>query len=291
MNPAKNLLGQGCRLIGRRNLYRVSRYLMRAARGDVTNDPQSNGEQMLQEHVLRTSASPATVFDVGANLGHWTASLLRLAGEMHVAVNVHAFEPCQATFLRLSERARQWPQVRVSKVACSRHPGTAVMHVYGDGFGTNSLTEPVDGRVSESEEVSLTTIDRYCADGGVESIDLLKVDAEGHDFEVLAGAARMLDKHAVRFLQFEYNQRWIGARNYLRDAFDFLQPMGYAIGKLAGPHVEFYPSWHWEMENYAEGNFIACTEAESRRMERRQPTWLAALSGLTMPQTSNAGTN
>ena len=274
MKYAKRTLGQYCRLVGRRNLYRISRFLMRAARGDVANDPQSNGEQMVQEQVLRASESHAIVFDISANVGNWTASLLRFADEMKVPVDVHAFEPCSETFLRLRDRASQWPTVQLNQVACSRHPGTAVMHVFGVGLGINSLVDPVDDMTSQSEEVPLTTVDLYCKARDIRAIDLLKVDAEGHDFDVLAGAARMLETHAIRFLQFEYNQRWIGARNYLRDVFEFLQPKGYAIGELTGSYVEFYPSWQWEMENYAEGNFVACSETESRRFRRRQPSWL-----------------
>ncbi len=285
MNYTKEALRQCCRLAGRRNLYRVSRFLMHAARGDVGNDLLSNGERLVQAHVLRSSAGPATIFDVGANIGNWTASLLRCSEELQRPVRIHAFEPCQATFTMLSERARNWPQVELNHMACSRQPGAAVMHVYGNGLGTNSLVDAIDRRESIAEEVELTTIDLYCSTRGIPSIELVKIDAEGHDFDIIAGAAGMLDKHAICALQFEYNQRWIGARNYLRDVFDFLVPRGYVIGKLAGSHVEFYPAWQWEMENYTEGNYFACSESDSRRLPRRKPSWLPRNGSVRAAQT------
>lgn len=270
----KEVLRRSLLLVGRRRLYRASRFLMRATRGDVANCQSINGERTVQTVALRTSVSSSTIFDVGANVGNWTASLLEIAESVGIGARVHAFEPCAGTFARLSERFGKSPQISLINRACSRHAGIATMHVYGSGAGTNSLVDPIDDLKAAVEEVQLTTIDLYCQNNAINAIDLLKIDAEGHDFEVMCGASEMLNRQAVRILQFEYNQRWIGCRNYLRDVFSFLTPKGYAIGKLTGSAVEFYPGWHWELENWWEGNFIACAEHDMRQFPCRKPTWL-----------------
>ena len=272
---AKDALRRCSRLVGRRNLYRASCFLMHAARGDVANDPLLNGEVMGKTVALRTAVPPATIFDVGANVGEWTRDLLDISESLQIPSRVYAFEPCGETFARLSDRAGNWPNVTLINKGCSRRAGTATMHVYGSGFGTNSLAEPIDDLVAVSEEVQLTTIDLYCKANTIDKIDLLKIDAEGYDFEVIAGASEMLDRQAVRILQFEYNHRWIGSRNYLRDVFSFLIPKGYAIGKLAGSHVEFYAYWRWELETYTEGNYIACSEHDVQQFRRCEPNWLS----------------
>jgi FkbM family methyltransferase len=276
---AKNAIRRCSLLVGRRNLYRASRFLMHAARGDVANDPLSNGESMVQTVALRTAVSPATIFDVGANVGEWTADLLELSGSLQIPSHVYAFEPCRETFARLSDRAGNWPNVTLINKACSRHAGTATMHVYGSGFGTNSLAEPTDNRRAVSEEVQLTTIDLYCETNGIKNIDLLKVDAEGYDFEIIVGASEMLDRQAIRILQFEYNHRWIGSRNYLRDVFSLLIPRGYLIGKLIGAHVDLFPYWRWELETYAEGNYVACFQHDVTHLHACVPTWLSFSEG------------
>jgi len=259
---------------GRKNLYWVSRFMMRTARGDVRNDYDHNGEKMAQSVALRSASSPATVFDVGANVGDWTAGLLEVSERLEIPVHVYAFEPCHGTYSRLWERFGNSPSVTPVNQACSRDAGVGTMYVYGSAAGTNSLAEPIDDREAVREEVRLATVDFFCKAAGIEKIDLLKIDAEGYDFEVIAGAAEMLNAKAVGILQFEYNHRWIGARNYLKDVFEFLIPKGYAIGKLTGSRVEFYPCWKWELETWDEGNFIACFRDEAGRFRCSQPSWL-----------------
>jgi FkbM family methyltransferase len=273
----KDALRQCSLLVGPRDLYRISRFLMYAARGEVENtpfDPLLNGEGMMQTVSLRTAVSPAIILDVGANVGDWTASLLEVSDDIRIQTQVHAFEPCSGTFEQLSERLKNMPSVTLVNAACSRQAGTAMMHVYGRGAGTNTLAEPIDGRITLSEEVQLITVDSYCESNKIEKIDLLKIDAEGYDYEVIAGAGEILDRQAVRMLQFEYSQRWIGCRNYLRDVFTFLTPKGYIIGKLIGSSIQFYPYWQWELETWAEGNYIACLKSELQHFRRSEPDWL-----------------
>jgi FkbM family methyltransferase len=272
---AKNAIRKVCLLVGRKSLYRAGRFLMYAARGDIDNDPRTNGESAVMTAALSSAASPATVFDVGANVGDWTATLLKISGTLQVLTSVHAFEPCRGTFDRLSQRLSRTSNVILNNEACSRRVGTAVLHVHESGAGTNSLADPIDARETVSEQVHLTTIDLYCEANRIERVDLLKIDAEGHDFEVIAGASEMLSRQAIRIVQFEYNQRWIGCRNYLQDVFAFFTPKGYMIGKLVGKHIECFPYWQWEMETWAEGNYVAYTQRDSQCLRSSKPEWLS----------------
>ena len=63
---------------------------------------------------------------------------------------------------------------------------------------------------------------------------LVKIDTEGHDLTVLRGARAMLAEHRIAVVQFEYNHRWVFARAFLRDAFEFLADLGYR-GRQAHP--------------------------------------------------------
>ena len=82
----------------------------------------------------------------------------------------------------------------------------------------------------------MTTVDAYCAAEGIERVDYLKVDAEGHDLAVLQGAAGMLEV-GVRFVQFEFGGGNIDSRTFLRDFVRLLEPR-YRISRVLTDGLE-----------------------------------------------------
>jgi FkbM family methyltransferase len=245
-------------VLGRRNMVRLSRYLLDHARLDVRNALDTNGELQLQRAVLEMAKGAANpvVFDVGANVGQWLSRLLAEAARQGVdGLDVHAFEPSPYTYERLRENLGS-EAVHVNRVAVSDSVGEATLYEAHRGAGSNSLYER-DDRPVTAQVVETTTVDAYCRQRGIDDILLLKSDAEGHDFSVLRGAAQMLESGRVGVVQFEYNHRWIAARAFLRDAFEYLGPLGYSIGKLTPYGVEWYARWDPELETFREGNYVA----------------------------------
>jgi FkbM family methyltransferase len=247
---------------------------MNEARFDVPNDPACNGERMVQETVLRY-ANPArktVVFDVGANIGDWTCAILEQAKDI-AGLQVHAFEPCSGTYNILLNRTSALSDSNVIPVrkACSSSPGIGTLHVVGIGAGTNSLT--CIEQTAEAEQVELTSIDDYCHTSSIDHVSLLKIDAEGHDLAVIGGATSMLRQQSIDVLQFEYNQRWIFSNAFLRDVFNVLSPLGYAIGKVTPYGVEFYEKWDCELETFREGNYLACVSPWISRFKKIVPSW------------------
>ena len=118
--------------------------------------------------------------------------------------------------------------------------------------------------------MTLTTLDAYAAQKGIEHFGLVKIDAEGHDLRIIEGAGNLLRGGKIDVVQFEYNRRWIDARSYLRDAFELMAPLGYRVGKVTPKGVEFYEAWHPELETYCEGNYVSC-----------RPDWVRAFPQVT----------
>jgi hypothetical protein len=70
---------------------------------------RTNGELQVQKQFLEKALptdGPIVVFDVGANIGDWTTSLLREAARFPTRrkLEMHAFEPVPATFALLEKR-------------------------------------------------------------------------------------------------------------------------------------------------------------------------------------------
>src|SRR4029453_2163142 len=156
-------------------------------------------------------------------------------------VRVHLFEPAPAAASELGRRFASHIEANViivNQVALSDIDGIGDLYMTGSTAGTNSLLQHHGVQIEKRVKVTLATLDSYCDLHGVQRIDLLKIDAEGHDLAVLRGGAKLLRNHSIDVVQFEYNWRWIDSRAFLKDAFDLLAPSGYGIGKVTPKGIE-----------------------------------------------------
>jgi hypothetical protein len=105
------------------------------------------------------------------------------------------------------------------------------MHIY-DSSLLSSLEADAPFTRSQVPTSTITcrkeTLDAFCAAGGVDAIDLLKIDTEGHDLSVLRGASGMLAGGRVGFILTEFNQL-DGAIGSLNAIADFLRGHGYSF--------------------------------------------------------------
>jgi FkbM family methyltransferase len=254
-------------LLGRRNMVRTARLALDYARRDLPNRMASNGEWMVQDTVVHCRAEgPLTILDVGANVGAWSRRLLEVceAGNIQNVV-VYAFEPSLITFRELTEGLSDRFADRFVAVpmAVSNISGSATLYSVHDLAGSNSLhgfAGTTEGL--QPEAVELCTVDGFCHSASIDRVNLLKVDAEGHDMLVLLGASEMLRAGAIDIVQFEYNFRWIGARTYLKDVFDLVTPMGHYVGKVTPESIEWYSRWDPELETFREANYLVAKESE-----------------------------
>lgn len=232
-------------------LYRLCRSYVDRYNGDNDGDPHTNGEYLFLRSILPTCR---VVFDVGANVGDWTAHAIAV----NPALEVHSFEPSPTTFQQLL--ARPFPP-SVHRVNCglSDTAQVAHLHTYADEPTMNSLHSRSGITLSPtaSETITLNTLDDYCDQAGIASVDLLKIDTEGHEVSVLRGATRLLETGRIRAIQFEYGGTYIDARILLKDVFDLLMPRGYRIAKLypAGPRP--VPAYTQQLETFQYQNFVA----------------------------------
>jgi FkbM family methyltransferase len=259
-------------LVGRRRTIRMTRFLLNHARRDGPNNIDHNGERVIQQTVLDANDDRGlVVFDVGANVGQWSS---RLLGECRSPISLHVFEPARASADELRANLAGSGDVRIdiNQLALSSRAGTATLFQPHERAGSSSLHQVfVVPSGLMREEVTTTTVDAYCAAHQIDHIDLLKVDAEGHDHHVLLGARQMLARQAIDIVQFEYNHRWIGARHYLGDAFELVEPYGYTIGKVTPAGVEWYQRWVPQLETFIEGNYVAAQSDVRRRLP--SATW------------------
>ena len=157
------------------------------------------GTYFLEDEILACWEDQAraaqTIFDIGANAGIF--SLAALAANPRA--QVHAFEPTPeiAARLRTTAAMNGLSHLTVNEVAVGDHDGDATLRrwrgVGNNNEGMNFITSDGDG----GEAVRLVSLDRYCADRGIERVDLLKIDIQGNEPRAFAGAARMLRERRI----------------------------------------------------------------------------------------------
>lgn len=130
--------------------------------------------------------------DVGAYQGDFTADLLRA----FPAAQGILFEPNPVCFRALKERYAGKPGIRIEPFALSHTPRTASYYVAPEAYN-NSLLPPATGPAT-TIQVPVETIDRLRQQTG-EPVGLIKIDAQGHDLQILKGALQTLrrDQPAV----------------------------------------------------------------------------------------------
>lgn len=144
-------------------------------------------------------------FDIGANTGQTAAAALK----NFPAAEVYAFEPHEPSFLALKNGISN-PRCKPFNLALSDKSGQASFFAYGNTALCNSLVEDSQYAAHSHHPAKVVTVecetlDNFCKTQGVERIDVLKVDTEGHDLAVLRGAEKVLNEHRVRFLYIEFN--------------------------------------------------------------------------------------
>jgi FkbM family methyltransferase len=144
------------------------------------------------QRLVKDVAEPV-IFHVGAHVGH-TAREFR---KLFPTSTVHAFEPFRESFEELDELARRDPAIIAHDFGLSDSSGVRDFHS-NPSSQTNSLLATDErgpstwhaGLMETKEIVSaqFETLDAFVSANGIRKIDILKLDAQGAESLVMAGA-------------------------------------------------------------------------------------------------------
>lgn len=145
-------------------------------------------------HWSRLAAASRTVLDIGAHVGYYAM----IAALSNPRAKVHAFEPVPPIHARLAvnHRANGLKNLTVHQKGVSDRAGSAdinirfpMVNLLSTGSSLEEFAEPLASAITA--RIQLVTVDETLGDTPV---DLIKIDVEGHEPSVLAGARHILKR-------------------------------------------------------------------------------------------------
>ena len=207
-------------------IYYAAIFAMNCGKGNVI---EFSGElyvlNYVKEKLKAYSTEPLVIFDVGANIGEYSLSVINVFKD---SLRIFAFEPSKYTCKSLKQNLKAWGinnveicnfglgDINSQIFLYSGEKGSKVASIYKESLERWNFCE------NQEEIITIKTLDDFCDEKDINNIHFLKIDVEGHELKVLEGASRMLNSDKIQFIQFEFGPCNIDSRTYFRDFFYML---------------------------------------------------------------------
>lgn len=175
-------------------------------------------EPNITKYIKKNLRPGSTFVDIGANSGYYSLLASSLVGADGIVIS---FEPYPDTFNRLLHNVKfnGIDNVRLYNMALSSYDGKAKLYVSRASDGLNSLKSIplVEGAI----DVEIKRFDTIC---GSESVDMIKIDAEGSECDIIDGAQSSLIKNPRIQIIYEINRAFSGSA----DTISKLEEIGFS---------------------------------------------------------------
>jgi FkbM family methyltransferase len=224
-------------VFGRKRFYRWNQRLLNlAVRGMGVGNPTLDVISPSENRLLHNLATleNLTVFDVGAHVGEYALRLGRLCP----TAQIWSFEPHPGSFKQLQLEARR-QGFEALNLALSDRSGSDHLYDYaattadvGSAHATlhPQVIEGIHHGQAMGLEVQVTTVDDFMESQRIQHLNLLKIDAEGHELAILRGARRAIASDAIDLVQFEFNEMNVVSRVFFKDFYEVLP--GYSFYRM-----------------------------------------------------------
>jgi FkbM family methyltransferase len=154
-------------------------------------------ERSTVKTLQRLAVPGSVIFDIGANIGAHTLGLARSVGP---AGRVFAFEPSDFAFSKLKRNLALNPELEsrtlTHQILLAAEPHAQLPpKIYASWplLAQEAAVHPkLRGRLSTTLNARVDTLDGFVEGHGIQRLDLMKIDVDGHEYQVLKGGAKTL---------------------------------------------------------------------------------------------------
>jgi FkbM family methyltransferase len=207
------------------------------------------------EFIQGLGLQEVVAIDAGANVGNWSAEFLKCLP----AAQVIAFEPSKVAFSKLSERFANDNRVNCVNSALGKIDEVSTLYSDEGGSGLGSLTkrrvEHFNIDFGHQEKIQVHTLDSWINKNRVKTPNVLKMDVEGHEYDLLLGAKETLRN--IKVVQFEFGGSKIDSRTYFQYFWYFFQYLGFTIYRLTPVKPLLIKHYSESDESFRATNYVA----------------------------------
>lgn len=196
------------------------------------------------------------IFDVGANKGQSIKRFKRMFKEC----TIHSFEPGNSECDQMRVNHKNDNSVYINNVGVGEKKEFLEFNINANTThssfkklleNTTWIKKRSEVKKIENEKYTISkelkqiiTLDDYANTNEIETIDILKIDTQGYDDKVIAGAKNLINGNKIKIIQIEiiFSEIYENSFN-IYDIEKFLIPNGYKLfgfsnaGSLASHHI------------------------------------------------------
>ena len=150
-------------------------------------------ESSSREIFSELAKSSNSIIDVGSYTGIYAL----IAAKSNKKATVIAFEPNPNLFDALSKNIKlnNLTKIKLENLALDNVVGVDYLYVNHESY-TSVASLIQSANTSAKFQIKKTTLDNYCQENKISSVDLIKIDVEGVEKRVLEGAGQVLHKYS-----------------------------------------------------------------------------------------------
>lgn len=187
---------------------------------------------------LRHPVKPWTLVDVGANTGEFSAAVATLVQ----LESVHAFEPQPSCHVQLSKILQSIPNSRLHPAAVGANTGeielfctanSKLSSVLSPAHSVSNSYKKNDFLLKRNMMVPLVRLDDVIPRGT--EIGLMKIDVQGFELSVLAGAERSLRSTSALLMEVNYVKHYEDGAVF-DDLYNAVRSHGFHLAGISSPY-------------------------------------------------------